>query len=143
MAVKLRLSVINLVVLVILAGFLITIIQTASVESDKKKPDESVDNSKETSEKTVEDAGIPLLDRVKRWTSLASDKLPKSFSFKKPAAPASEDSNGPAEKVKGTATKGYEIGKKATQDVIDSVGQAAQKTGETIKQTAGKAHGEL
>lgn len=140
MAVKLRLSVINLVVLVILAGFLITIIQTASVESDKKKPDESVDNSKETSEKTVEDAGIPLLDRVKRWTSLASDKLPKSFSFKKPA---SEDSNGPAEKVKGTATKGYEIGKKATQDVIDSVGQAAQKTGETIKQTAGKAHGEL
>ena len=48
-----------------------------------------------------------------------------------------------AEKVKGAATKGYEIGKKATQDVIENIEQAAQKTGEKIKQTAGKAHGEF
>ena len=53
------------------------------------------------------------------------------------------NSPGAAEKVKGAATKGYEIGKKATQDAIENVEQAAQKTGEKIKQTAGKAHGEL
>jgi hypothetical protein len=41
-----------------------------------------------TSEKTVEGAGIA--DKVKRWASLASDKLPKSFSFKKTTALTSE-----------------------------------------------------
>jgi len=147
MAAKMRGSVINLVVLIILAGFLITIFQAASVEShedkvvENSKPAEKAVEATKTSEKPVEGAGIA--DKVKRWASLASDKLPKSFSFKRTAAPASENSPGAAETVKGTITKGYASGKKATQDVIDSIGQTAQKTGEKTKPTAGKANGEL
>nr|ABR16714.1 unknown [Picea sitchensis] len=148
MAAKMRGSVINLVVLIILAGFLITIFQAASVEShedkvaeNSKAAEEKAVEATKTSEKPVEGAGIA--DKVKRWASLASDKLPKSFSFKRTAAPASENSPGAAETVKGTISKGYASGKKATQDVIDSIGQTAQKTGEKIKPTAGKANGEL
>lgn len=130
MAAMLRCGAINVLVLIILAGFLVTIIQTASVEK--------VEENSKVEKKTVEGAGTsPYWDKVKSW---ASEKLP---SFKKTAAPASQNSPGAAEKVKGAATKGYEIGKKATQNVIENVEQAAQKTGEKIKQTAGKAHGEL
>jgi len=182
MAAELRRGVINVVVLVILAGFLITIFQAASAKSDENTPDKLVENSKmgavevkareamETIEKTVEGAGIASWNKVKRLATLASDKLPEAFSFKKTAAPASQvvsfkktatpasqvvsfkktaapasqydldryiirDSHGTAKTVKETATKGYEIGKKATQDVIENAGQAAQKTGEKIKQT--------
>jgi len=182
MAAELRRGVINVVVLVILAGFLITIFQAASAKSDENTPNKLVENSKmgavevkareamETSEKTVEGAGIASWNKVKRLATLASDKLPEAFSLKKTAAPASQvvsfkktaapayqvvsfkktaapasqydldryiirDSHGTAKTVKETATKGYEIGKKATQDVIENAGQAAQKTGEKIKQT--------
>jgi len=182
MAAELRRGVINVVVLVILAGFLITIFQAASAKSDENTPDKLVENSKmgavevkareamETIEKTVEGAGIASWNKVKRLATLATDKLPEAFSFKKTAAPASQvvsfkktatpasqvvsfkktaapasqydldryiirDSHGTAKTVKETATKGYEIGKKATQDVIENAGQAAQKTGEKIKQT--------
>jgi len=182
MAAELRRGVINVVVLVILAGFLITIFQAASAKSDENTPDKLVENSKmgavevkareamETIEKTVEGAGIASWNKVKRLATLASDKLPETFSLKKTAAPASQvvsfkktaapayqvvsfkktaapasqydldryiirDSHGTAKTVKETATKGYEIGKKATQDVIENAGQAAQKTGEKIKQT--------
>jgi len=141
MAAKMRGSVINLVVLIILAGFLITIFQAASVEShedrvaeNSKAAEEKAGEATKTGEKTVEGAGIA--DKVKRWASLASDKLPKSFSFKKTAAPASQDSHGTAETVKKTVSKGYEIGKKATEDVIENAGQAAQKIGQKIKLTA-------
>jgi len=182
MAAELRRGVINVVVLVILAGFLIIIFQAASAKSDENTPDKLVENSKmgavkvkareamETIEKTVEGAGIASWNKVKRLATLATDKLPEAFSFKKTAAPASQvvsfkktatpasqvvsfkktaapasqydldryiirDSHGTAKTVKETATKGYEIGKKATQDVIENAGQAAQKTGEKIKQT--------
>jgi len=195
MAAELRRGVINVVVLVILAGFLITIFQAASAKSDENTPDKLVENSKmgavevkareamETIEKTVEGAGIASWNKVKRLATLATDKLPEAFSFKKTAAPASQvvsfkktatpasqvvsfkktatpasqvvsfkktaapasqydldryiirDSHGTAKTVKETVTKGYEIGKKATQDVIENAGQAAQKTGEKIKQT--------
>lgn len=138
MASMLRWGAINVLVLIILAGFLVTIIQAAS--ADKLEENSKVEPAEK---KTVEGAVTSPWDKVKSWAGLASKKLPKSFSFKKTAAPASQDSPGAAEKVKGAATKGYEIGKKATQDVIENVGQAAQKTGEKIKQTAGKAHGEL
>jgi len=183
MAAELRRGVINVVVLVILAGFLITIFQAASAKSDENTPDKLVENSKmgavevkareamETIEKTVEGAGIASWNKVKRLATLATDKLPEAFSFKKTAAPASQvvsfkktatpasqvvsfkktaapasqydldryiirDSHGTAKTVKETATKGYEIGKKATQDVIENAGQAAQKIGQKIKLTA-------
>jgi len=150
MAADLRWGVINVVVLVILAGFPMTIWQATSVESDQNKADKLAENSKigyvkekageamETSEKAVEGAGTASWDTVKTWANVASEKLPKSFSFKDTAEPASHDSHGTAETVKETATKGYEIGKKATQDVIDNAGQAAQKIGLKIKQTAGE-----
>jgi hypothetical protein len=129
-------GVINVVVLAILVCFLITIFQAASAESHEKKPEGPV-------EKKVEGAaGTPPWDKVKSWASKASESLPKSFSFKK-AAPASQDSHGTGETVKGTTTKGYETGKKATQDGIENTGQAAKKVGEKIKQTAGKGNGEL
>lgn len=126
-----------MVVLAILVCFLITTFQAASAESHEKKPE----NSKEGHvEKKVEGAvGTAPWDKVKGWASKASESLPKSFSFKK-AAPASQ---GTGETAKGTTTKGYEIGKKATQDVIENTGQAAKKGGEKIKQTAGKGNGEL
>ncbi|MGL6900096.1 hypothetical protein NBB33_23700 [Salmonella sp. NW1189] len=137
-------GVINVVVLAILVCFLITIFQAASAESHEKKPDKAVEKSKEAPvEKKVEGAADTApWDKVKSWASKASESLPKSFSFKK-AAPASQDSHGTGETVKGTTTKGYETGKKATQDGIENTGQAAKKVGEKIKQTAGKGNGEL
>lgn len=133
-------GVINVVVLAILVCFLLTIFQAASAESHEKKPDQAVENSKEGHvEKKVEGAaGTAPWDKVKGWASKASESLPKSFSFKR-AAPASQ---GTGETV-GTTSKGYEIGKKATQDVIENTGQAAKKGGEKVKQTAGKGNGEL
>jgi len=115
MAAKMRGGVINVMVLAILVCFLITIFQAASVESNEKKPDKAVENSK-----VVEGAGTAPWDKVKSWASQASEKFPKSFSFKKTPT-ASQDSHGSGETVK----------------------EAAKKTGEKVKQTAGKANGEL
>ena len=76
MAAMLRCGAINVLVLIILAGFLVTIIHTTSVEKLEENKVEK---------KTVEGAGTsPYWDRVKSW---ASEKLP---SFKKTAAPNSQ-----------------------------------------------------
>ena len=44
----------------------------------------------ETSEKTMEGEGIESWGKLKRWTRVVSDKLTKSFSFKKIVASKSQ-----------------------------------------------------
>ena len=71
------------------------------MEFDGKKTYELVENNKvghvekfaqamETSEKIVEGEGIASWGKLKRWTRVVSDKLTKSFSFKKTIASTSQ-----------------------------------------------------
>ena len=70
----LRCGVINVLVLIILASFLVTIIHTASVEK--------LEENNKVEKKIVEGAETSSYwDKVKIWAGKASEKLP---SFKKP-----------------------------------------------------------
>ena len=60
------------------------------VEKNKVGHVEKVAQAMETSEKTVEGEGIASWGKLKRWTSVFSDKFPKSFSFKKTTALTSQ-----------------------------------------------------
>ena len=76
----LRCGVINVLVLIILSSFLVTIIHITSVEK--------LEENNKVEKKTVEGAETsPYWDKVKIWAGKAFEKLP---SFKKTKASASQ-----------------------------------------------------